>query len=538
MKRYRWWVLLFSLLFIVACSDKEEVKNNSGADFVVENQGGETLRIVSGSENKELEPILKDFAKEYKYNLQVDYLGSLDIMRLLQADQPEYDAVWPASTIWLNLGDKHHKLKHSATISVSPIVFGIRQDLAKELGFIGRQDVSIKEIMAAIESGKLNFAMTSASQSNSGASAYLGFLTALAGKQEQGLAAEDLTNQQLQEKITRLLAGVNRSSGSSNWLVDLFLKSNYDAMVNYEALLIQTNQKLEQAGKEPLYLVYPKDGLAISDSPLAYIDQGNKKKEQAFLDLQNYLLSDDVQSRIEATGKRSAFGQVRKANRATFKAEWGINLDQVLSPIHYPQAPVILEALNLYQTQFKKPALTVYVLDFSGSMFGDGRQQMIDALNQVLIPENATKNLLQGTSRDQTYVLAFNSRVVSQMQAQGNGEELRTLFQNVKNIEANGSTQMYSALSQALKLIENQYQDKLHDYSPAIIVLSDGQATDNDSQLIEDYRNLNLDIPIFSIMFGDAYEDELQKLADLSNARIFDGRDNLIEAFQTVKGYN
>lgn len=49
----------------------------------------------------------------------------------------------------------------------------------------------------------------------------------------------------------------------------------------------------------------------------------------------------------------------------------GIQLDQVLSPINYPQAPVILEALNLYQTQFKKPALTIYVLDYSGSMYGE-----------------------------------------------------------------------------------------------------------------------------------------------------------------------
>ncbi|WP_282920597.1 VWA domain-containing protein [Ignavigranum ruoffiae] len=538
MKRHRIWLLLCSLLFIVACTNDNETSTDKGADFVADGHGRQTLRIVSGSENKELEPILKDFAKEYKYNLEMDYLGSLDIMRLLQAVETDYDAVWPASSIWLNLGDQAHQLKHAATISVSPIAFGIRESLAKELGFVGRDDVSIQEIMTAIDAGKLKFAMTSASQSNSGASAYLGFLTALAGKQEQGLAAEDLQNADLQDKVTRLLSGVNRSSGSSNWLVDLFIDSNYDAMVNYEALLIQTNQKLIEAGKEPLYLVYPKDGLAISDSPLAYIDQGDDKKEEAFLELQNYLLTDEVQSRIEATGKRSAFGQVRQENRSIFKSEWGIQLDQVLSPINYPQAPVILEALNLYQTQFKKPALTIYVLDYSGSMYGEGRNQMVEALNKVLIPEHAAENLLQGTSKDQTYIVAFNDDVVAEEHGQGNGEELRSLYQKAERIKANGSTAMYTALGRALEIIQRDYQDTIQDYSPAIIVHSDGRANDDDSHLMEQYQALNMDIPIFSIMFGDAYENELQSLANLSKARIFDGRKDLIEAFQSVKGYN
>ena len=51
-------------------------------------------------------------------------------------------------------------------------------------------------------------------------------------------------------------------------------------------------------------------------------------------------------------------------------------------------------------------------------------------------------------------------------------------------------------------------------------------------------RTLELDIPIFSIMFGDADESQLEELAEYSNARVFDGRENLTEAFRSVKGYN
>ena len=52
------------------------------------------------------------------------------------------------------------------------------------------------------------------------------------------------------------------------------------------------------------------------------------------------------------------------------------------------------------------------------------------------------------------------------------------------------------------------------------------------------YRQEQIDVPVFSIMFGDAQESQLKELADLTNARVFDGREDLIGAFRSVKGYN
>ena len=52
------------------------------------------------------------------------------------------------------------------------------------------------------------------------------------------------------------------------------------------------------------------------------------------------------------------------------------------------------------------------------------------------------------------------------------------------------------------------------------------------------YRESGLDVPVFSIMFGDADATQLEELAQLTNARVFDGRENLTEAFRSVKGYN
>ena len=52
------------------------------------------------------------------------------------------------------------------------------------------------------------------------------------------------------------------------------------------------------------------------------------------------------------------------------------------------------------------------------------------------------------------------------------------------------------------------------------------------------YKQTGKDIPIFSIMFGYAEEEQLQDIADLTNAKIFDGKTNLLEAFKQVRGYN
>lgn len=61
------------------------------------------------------------------------YKGSVDIMNELKNGAADYDAVWPASGIWLSLGDDQHLIKHDKSISTSPVVFGIRKSVAEDL---------------------------------------------------------------------------------------------------------------------------------------------------------------------------------------------------------------------------------------------------------------------------------------------------------------------------------------------------------------------------------------------------------------------
>ena len=502
------------------------------ADTVIGN-GRQSLRILSGSENQELEPILEDFSRESGIRVEMTYQGSLDIMRALEQDEIAYDAVWPASSLWLNVGDTGHRVKHGESISISPVVFGIRQSLAEELGFVGRE-VSVRDILDAITAGKLKFCMTSATQSNSGASAYIGFLYALLGNPDM-ITEEDLENEQLQSDIQALLSGVDRSSGSSDWLKDMFLEGGYDAMVNYECLIIQANEELESRGEETLYVVYPYDGLTLADSPLGYVDNGDDDKETAFLELQEYLLSEDVQNEIQRTGRRTGYTGISDENRDVFRTDWGVQPDRVLSTMRMPSTDVLFQALNLYQTDFKKPSLSIYCLDYSGSMSGKGNEQLVAAMEQLLIQENAEKNFLQASKDEVNVLIFFDDQVLAEYTAVGSGTELEALYDKVESQDTGSGTDMYVAAEEALQVLSHY---DLSQYTPAVILMTDGMSGGSFDAFMEQYQELGEDVPVFSIMFGDADSEQLEELAAATNARVFDGREDLIDAFRKVKGYN
>ena len=156
--------------------------------------------ILTGSENRILfddpdsdEPtIMEQFEEDHDVDFVPSFQGSVDTMLSLQAGAEPNDAVWPASSIWLNLGDTEGIVSRTESIMGSPVVFGVKQSKAEELGWVG-EDVKVEDILAAAESGAITYMMSSATQSNSGAMAYLSYLYAFAG-QPDVLSSEDLHN--------------------------------------------------------------------------------------------------------------------------------------------------------------------------------------------------------------------------------------------------------------------------------------------------------------------------------------------------------
>ncbi|MDR0718914.1 MAG: VWA domain-containing protein, partial [Treponema sp.] len=449
----------------------------------------------------------------------------------------EYDAVWPANSMWISLGDTSFKVKHTASVYQTPVVFGIKKSIADALGFTARE-VSVADILAAIQVKRLTFCMTSATQSNSGACAYISFLYAFLGS-PQMITLGDLDDPALQRSVSELLGGINRSSGSSDWLKDLFLSSDYDAMVNYETLIISANKRLEEEGREALYAVYPKEGVAVADSPLGYIDNGNAEKEGLFKKLQEFLLSPQVQIEIQKTGRRTGFIPISKENKNVFNAADGVDIERTLGVVKMPGAATIEKALELYQEKLRKPSLTFYCLDFSGSMEGAGEAQLKEALRNLLDQETAKRNLLSAGEKDENVFILFNSGIRQIITVSGNDpNKLLDAYREIASAKPGGGTDMYTPVFRAFQLM-NRYNAK--DYISSIIVMTDGESEDYFEEFSAAYRKNgldSLDVPVFSIMFGDAKQEQLDGLAALTRARVFDGKTDLATAFRNAKGYN
>ena len=143
---------------------------------------GPEFTILSGSENEVLAPLVQEFCGARHAKCTMKYLGSLDIaLTLKPGSTPEADAVWPASSLWIDMYDTARRVKSVKSIAQMPVILGVRRSKAQALGWIGAR-VTTKDILGAVEGGRLKFLMTSATQSNSGASAYLAMLASSVGK--------------------------------------------------------------------------------------------------------------------------------------------------------------------------------------------------------------------------------------------------------------------------------------------------------------------------------------------------------------------
>lgn len=485
-----------------------------------------SLRIVAGSNFKPLEPILLRWGSENQVAVQVAYRGSVDIQSSLERGSTQYDAVWQGDSLWSTMGTSG-PLKSSASIMCSPIVLGVKESIASRLGWVDNKRVRLQDILDAAETNRLRMFMASPAKSNSGALAYLSMLNAFDWNAN---------------RVTRLLRTMERTGDSSGWLRDS-CRDQYrrcDAMINYESLILEMNQEIVASGQEPMYIVYPAEGLGWADFPLSFVNSSGEK-EALFLRLRDYMQSDAVQNEIAARGNRVGQGCDR-VNDKIFRPEWGADLAHTTDPPH-PDQYTIAQAMDLYQTIFRKPSFTIYLLDFSTSMQGSRRSYMQMAMSVVLDQKEAAKYRLQGTSDDATIVIPFAGRMLADQDIRswstsGNApEEFSALLKKIQGQSTGDMTNIYTPVAKALYLMK---EEDIANYMPSIILLTDGESNrgsiDEVKRALEETGLYN--VPIFGITFGDASQQQLNELAGLTGGRVFDGTKDLIEAFRLAKGQN
>ncbi len=519
---------------IIAVNDFNDGKidyiDNQDNSEIIED---DTFRIISSSENEDMEQMITEYAETKGIDVSFEYAGTLDIMEKLNSGE-EYDAVWTSNSIWLYMLNKNVIVSNSKSTSTNPVVFAIKESKADELGFKNKE-IYISDIVNAIKNRKLKFSMSNPTQTNSGATAYLGLLSSIAGSPEV-LKLENIENNNVKNELISLFEGLERSSGSEDFLEELFINGSYEAVVTYESSIININQKLSQDNKETLYALYPIDGVSISDSPFAYIDNGIEEKKDSFEVIQNYILSSEGQNELAKLGRRTWYGGINSnADKTIFNPNWGIDTNRYIVPIKFPSTDIIQEALAMYQSELRKPVHTVFCLDYSGSMKGQGNKELVDAMNYILNEDLAKKDLLQFTEKDQITIIPFSTNVLATWSTK-EGYTISELKNKITSQIPKGSTNIYETSVEAIELLNKEHLDK---YNVSIVLMTDGQSNMGSfSNLSSYYKIVNKQIPIYSIMFGDAYEYELQDIADLTNGKIFDGKTDLLKAFKEVRGYN
>ncbi len=525
-----------------------------GVFLFLANCGGEDekqFHLISGSENKNLEPIVTEYCDAHGWACHFSYKGSVDIRLGLSDSHFPYDAVWPAHSMWIELGDHSRRVRHAKSIFTSPVVFGLRKTVAEELGLDAGALVPITQLISLVSEQKLKFVMTSATQSNSGFVGLVGFATALQNNQKP-LSLETLDQGAIREDIRSLLQGVTRSSGSSGWLKEMFVqaaqdKTPFDAMVNYEALILEANQTLEASGLEPMVILYLADGTGFADSPLGFVKRDlddQEEREAFFLGLQNHLLAEETQKTLLHLGRRTGFGSViPNPPSDVFREDWGAVVSRPLPAIRFPTAAVVDRLLSDYQMDLRKPTLLGMCLDFSGSMEGAGHAQLVGAAETIFDPQNAAKLLIQPHPDDLYVLMPFSS--FSHEPAfykpgsviESHAGDFNTVADYLRAITPEGGTDIYSCVADMMALLQQTEAFQKNSHLVGIMLQSDG-VSDGGLETIDMAKNrLGISIPVHALLFGDAEKGQMALISETTGGRLFDGRQQLGAAFRKARGY-
>ncbi|MBR1884324.1 MAG: VWA domain-containing protein [Clostridia bacterium] len=521
--------IIIYLVYSFISSGVESLKESGININLFENDS--KLRIIATDEAKGVCELIEKYAKSKNYDISVEYAGSIEIIDKLNQGE-KFDSVLLSNSIWTAMLDTV-KLSDYDTVSIDPVVFGVRKSKAKELGLI-KENLMLEDIVKVISDGSLKFTMPSGTQTNTGASSLLGFTYTLCGSPEV-LTIEDVKKEELSAKLSSLFAGVNKSSGSESFVEELYLTGKYDAAVLYETSVININKNIKNED-DMIYALYPVDGVSISDLLFGYIDNKNENKKEMYEDLKKYILSNAAQNELLNKGYRVWYGGIKEdVDKSVFNKDWGIDTTKYITPIKYPSIDVIKEIFSLYQSELRKPTHTVFALDFSGSMYGDGYKELCTAMEYILDETKASKDYIQFSNKDVVTVIPFSTYVID-VYSTLNGTSYKEMIEKIKETEVYGGTNIYDSVTRALNVLKDVNTDE---YNLAIVIMTDGEGNSgSEKNMISTYNSINKDIPVYSILFGDASERDMQKIANLTGGKVFDGKKNLSYAFKQVRGYN
>ena len=519
-------VVAAALACAAGCGKRADTASSDAGNAPAASTSGHPFTILAGSELKDLEPALVAAGRSAGVEVKLSYAGTLDIVERVNAGDA-FDAILPPNGAYPALALDKKPLARDK-LFYSRVALGVKQGKLKELGW-DRKAPSWADIAAAASAGKLRYAMTNPASSNTGMSALFAVASALAGKSED-LAVADVDDKTLKA----FLSGQKLTAGSSGWLADAFVKdpSQLDAMVNYEAVILRANDKLQPADR--LTLVYPRDGMISADYPLMLLNADKRAEDAALV----------------AAIKAAPFQ--RDALSAMFIRP--SNPDVAASPslptaaaaeLAFPNKLDVIDAvLSAYQAQWRRPSTSIFVLDISGSMRGERIEGVREALKVLSGADASTASARYAAfqQREHVVLIAFDNIVEPPEWIRFDQGDVATAQAQIRAraeaLEARGGTAIFSAVATA----EEVARDELHDHPDrfvSIVLLTDG--ANNAGMSLDKFRSLYANgapARVFPILFGEGEVGDMTALAQATGGRQFDGRSaRLAQVFKEIRGY-
>ncbi|MFG1703199.1 substrate-binding domain-containing protein [Nonomuraea sp. M3C6] len=486
----------------------------------------DTLRVLAGSEVKDLEPLLQRAEAEAGVKVKLTYTGTLDGAEQVASGRADgrLDAIWFSSNRYLSLIDgAQAKLSTQTKIMVSPVVLGLKPAKASELGWDGKP-VTWADIAKAAKEGRFSFGMTNPASSNSGFSALVGVAAALSGA-DGALSAEQVDS--VTPRLKEFFSAQRLTAGSSGWLADAYARDpRVDGMVNYESVLLGV--------REPLTLVYPGDGVVSADYPLTLLASAPEAKKALYGKLTAWLRTPAVQKEImTGTHRRPIVPGVAQDPRFG-----GRQLIELPFPNRRSTAD---ELIATYLNRVRVPAEARFVLDTSGSMQGD----RIAALRQALVALTGADTSASGafsrfSNREAVTMIPFSGAPGEPVPFTVPERDPEPVLAQIKGfaegLAAEGGTAIYDSLGAAYD------RPVTPGHYTSIVLMTDGENTDGSDYAAFEarYRALPEErrAPTFVVLFGESDVAEMRKVAELTGGAVFDARKtSLSGVFKEIRGY-
>lgn len=512
---WMWGLSLLLVMLIGGCGNREPEA---------------TLKVLAGSELQDMASVLRDMEAATGVRLQMHYTGSLDGAERLVGGE-KADLAWFSHGKYLSLLAGAQIIAQEK-IMLSPVVLGVRESQARNWGWIAHPDLTWRDIATKVASGELHYAMTDPTTSNTGLTALIGLATAFSGSGE-ALQVEAIDSVALKA----FLAGQALTAGSSGWLAERYLaeQDRLNGMINYESVLLGLNASGQL--REKLVLIYPKEGIVTADYPLMLL---NPAQREPYRKVVEYLRAPDVQHKIINLTLRRSVVSVKPDERFP---------NRLLVEVPFPNSLEVIDRLLLaYLDEQRRPGHAVFVLDVSGSMKGEGIEQLkIALLNLAGADRSLSGRFARFRGRERITLLPFSSDVQSAQNFQVNdisaeGSDMRAIRLAVMGLQAGGGTAVFSALQHAYRII-GQAQAVEPDRYYSIVLMSDGKSNEgiSESEFLRWLRGLSdatQHVRVFPVLFSDADDASMKRLAEATGGRVFDGRsESLSQVFKAIRGY-